>query len=88
MFALYVLHSSRLDRYYVGHTDDLEDRLARHNQGRSKSTKHGAPWEIVHTEDFETRSQAMAREREVKSWKSAARIRSLVEGIPHGGTGG
>jgi predicted GIY-YIG superfamily endonuclease len=42
-------------------------------------------WEIVYSEQFETKKLAYAREREVKSWKSKKRIVSLIAGSKHPG---
>ena len=78
MVYLYILHSERIGRFYVGHSADVEDRLERHNAGRSKATRAGKPWTLVHTEGFGTRSEACAREAKIKSWKSAQAIRDLI----------
>ncbi|MCB0825241.1 MAG: GIY-YIG nuclease family protein [Armatimonadetes bacterium] len=80
MFFVYILHSASSDRFYVGHTSNLDDRLARHNQGRSKSTKSGVPWTLVYHEQFESRAEAVRRESEIKSWKSRKRIEELING--------
>ena len=48
---------------------DVVQRLGQHNAGISKSTKHWRPWELVHQEAFETRAEAMTRERFLKSGK-------------------
>ncbi len=66
MFTVYILFSESLNRYYVGHTGDLKDRLIRHNQGRSKSTKSGIPWKIMYTEAYQTKPEAYQREMEIK----------------------
>jgi putative endonuclease len=65
-------------RFYVGSTQDIQDRLSRHNSGRSKATKTGIPWKIVYLEEFDTRSMAMVREMEIKNWKSHDRIEKLI----------
>jgi putative endonuclease len=67
-----------VDRYYVGQTSDLEDRLKRHNQGRSKYTKSGIPWKLMYKESFETRSEAMAREKKIKSAKNREYLRRII----------
>lgn len=46
---------------------DVTDRLRRHNAGHNKATKHGVPWELLHTEPFPTRSEAVLRERHCKT---------------------
>jgi predicted GIY-YIG superfamily endonuclease len=65
-------------RFYIGHSADLAARLASHNQSdnpRGKFARKNGPWNLVWSEPHPTRSAAMRREREIKSWKSATRIR-------------
>ena len=78
MFHLYILLSEKTNKFYIGSTGNLEDRITRHNGSRSKSTKTGIPWKLVYTEEFETRGEAMKRERAVKLWKSHERVAQLV----------
>ena len=79
MFIVYILFSSKVDQYYVGHTQNMEDRLSRHNSGRSLSTKKGKPWNLVYTEIFETRSEAMLREKAIKKMKSRTYLEQLIQ---------
>ena len=79
MFIVYILFSSKVDQYYVGHTQNMEDRLFRHNSGRSLSTKKGKPWNLVYTETFETRSEAMLREKAIKKMKSRTYLEQLIQ---------
>ena len=78
-YYLYILRSISRESYYIGSTADLEDRLKRHNKGRSKYTKSGIPWELVYFEEFPTRSEAYRREMQLKSWKSKKRIIRLID---------
>jgi putative endonuclease len=78
IYYVYILYSNSLDRYYVGSSGDIQDRLSRHNGGRSKSTKAGVPWSLVFYESFETRALAVQRELEIKKRKKRAYIESLV----------
>lgn len=78
MFFTYILWSDSLGKFYVGHTGDLESRLAYHNSGNVTSTREGVPWVLVYSESFATRGEAMKRETEIKRWKSAAAIRRLI----------
>ena len=66
-YFVYILYSESTDRYYVGQTQNLEERLERHNTGRNKSTKSGIPWMIVHFEVLPDRSTALAREKYIKN---------------------
>lgn len=67
MFYTYVIRSQSLQRFYVGSTQDVERRLQEHNAGKSKSTRPGVPWELIHVEEHATRSEAMLHERKIKS---------------------
>lgn len=52
---------------YTGWTNDRERRLAAHNSGRgSKYTSSRRPVELVYSEEWETKEQAMRRERQIK----------------------
>ncbi|HLE90669.1 MAG TPA: GIY-YIG nuclease family protein [Anaerolineales bacterium] len=67
VFYVYIIRSQRLQRYYVGSTEVVEKRLQEHNAGKSESTRAGTPWELIYTECFTTRSEAMLRERKIKA---------------------
>lgn len=82
-FVTYILYSSKIDKYYVGSTEDIEVRLKNHNAGISKFTSRGIPWILVYQEVFETRSQALAREREIKNKKSRKYIEFIIGPIAH-----
>jgi putative endonuclease len=77
-YWVYILESKRNHQYYVGQTDDVADRLSRHNKGKVISTKPFIPWVLVYSEDFRTRSEAVKREREIKARKSRKYIESLI----------
>ena len=79
MWFVYILYSDKIDRYYIGVTDNLEWRLERHNAGWGKYTKRGIPWIIVYTESFSTKSLALKRERQIKNRKSRTYIEALIK---------
>ena len=79
MFYVYILHSDILDRYYVGYTEVLETRLLQHNSGISTYTQKASDWVLKYSEQFETRSAAMAREKEIKNKKSRSYIEWIVQ---------
>jgi len=62
MFFLYILKSLKDHNGYVGTAGDTKKRLEDHNAGRVKSTKHRRPFVTIHTETFETLSEARKRE--------------------------
>jgi len=70
--------AKKLNRYYIGYTNDLEKRLLRHNAALGKYTKRGIPWVLVYTEAFPSKSDAIKREREIKKMKSRKYIQELL----------
>jgi predicted GIY-YIG superfamily endonuclease len=66
--------------YYVGHTDDLQTRLARHQAGEIASyTRSRRPVVLIWSEQFSTRIDAIERERQLKGW-SRAKKQALIVG--------
>ena len=78
-FLTYILQSQKSNRFYIGHTNDLLDRLSRHNSGKVVSTKNKGPWQVVYFETFDTKLEANHRELETKSKKSRIYIEKLIE---------
>jgi putative endonuclease len=78
MYTFYILHSTQLNKHYIGFTGDLiEDRLRKHLSDHSGFTSKAKDWLVVHVEHFQLKSDAARREKEVKAWKSATKIRAL-----------
>ena len=60
---------------YTGWTDDLSRRLAAHNAGRgAKYTRSRLPAELVYSEEYETKEQAMSREWHIKQLTRAEKL--------------
>jgi putative endonuclease len=79
MYIVYVLYSIRFDKIYIGYTSDLEDRYKSHNELATKGwTIRFRPWSILHTENFDSKSDAMKREKQLKSAAGRTFIRGLV----------
>mgnify|MGYP006289285099 CR=1 FL=1 len=79
-YFVYILYSQSKGRYYVGSTGNLEDRMTRHKQGRSKATKAGRPWQLVFKKQFQDRSSAYQYEMYIKKQKSSRYIEQLICG--------
>ncbi len=78
-FFTYILFSEKLDKFYIGHTIDLERRVNEHNSGFSKSTQSGLPWKLVYSKFFISKSEAYAFERKIKSMKNRKFILNLID---------
>ncbi|NLN31595.1 MAG: GIY-YIG nuclease family protein [Bacteroidales bacterium] len=80
MYSVYILYSKSRDKYYVGYTNNLERRISEHNRRKGKFTDTGIPWEIVYTEQYCTKKEAMNREKFIKSQKSKDKIIEIITG--------
>ena len=67
MYYAYVLRSLKDSSYYYGQTKNLETRLKIHNSGKSRYTKGHLPYVLHYSEEYDTRKQAIERERFLKS---------------------
>ena len=88
MFYTYVLRSLSHSTLYVGSSDNPERRLLeQHNKGRVRYTKGRKPWIIVWNGEFATRSDAMKRERFLKSGKGREYLKKVLGSTPGSSNG-
>ena len=85
MYYVYILKSQSTQKRYIGHTSNLERRLSEHNNPLHNKLKHTSrrkgPWTLVHSEEFNTRGEAMKREKWFKGGMGRKWIREhLKEG--------
>jgi putative endonuclease len=66
MYYTYILYSTTKSRFYVGQTNDVDDRINRHNKGQSLSTKSGIPWKMIYSISLNSRSEAVLLETKIK----------------------
>jgi predicted GIY-YIG superfamily endonuclease len=78
-FSVYILQCSD-GRFYTGHTDDLERRVAEHQTGGYCDFTAGRrPVRLVFQESFQTRIEALEAEQRIKPW-SRAKKQALIRG--------
>jgi len=83
MFTVYVLKSKTTGKIYVGYTQDLTKRLARHNKflptkKTSYTSKNIGPWGVVYKEDYQTREETITREKYLKSHHGRDWLKRMV----------
>ena len=78
-FWAYMLHCA--DRtFYVGHTDDLDARIGAHQSGLIDGyTATRLPVTLVWCDEFPSRYEALAAERQIKGWSRAKKL-ALIRG--------
>jgi len=80
MFTVYVLYNGTFGKIYIGYTSNLEQRVKSHNELATKGwTIKFRPWQVIHTEIFESKQDAMRREKELKSAKGREWVWQKIE---------
>ena len=81
-YWVYILQNETTGKLYKGQTSDLEKRLERHNTHESGSMrytyKQKGPWRLIHSEEHATRSEAMKREKFLKSGQGREWIKTSI----------
>jgi tRNA/rRNA methyltransferase len=79
VYSVYIVRCSD-GALYIGHAENIDERLARHNRGEATSfTAHRRPVSLVYSEGFSARKAAVARERQLKRWTHAKK-EALIAG--------
>ena len=89
MYYIYLIQSKIDDSKYVGYTNNLEDRIKRHNTGKEKYTKNKKPWKLIYYSAFRSRKEATDFEKYLKSGSGREFIRrriNLSSNLPAGAT--
>ena len=79
MYFVYILQSIKDKKYYIGQTENVDDRLAIHNKGLVRSTRLRIPFIIVKTETFDTRGEARKRENYLKKLKGGNEFKKIIK---------
>ena len=86
-YFVYILISEVDNSFYIGQTNNLEDRLRRHNAGRERYTKTKRPWERFWSIEMPSRAGAIRLERKIKNLKSRKRMLEFIEKIDKSNSG-
>jgi len=68
-YFVYILFSQSIQKFYIGQTNNIDQRIKRHNSSSQKFTSKGVPWELVWFTSKVTRSEAITLERKLKNLK-------------------
>ena len=78
MCYFYILYSRKSDLYYYGSTHNLKIRLQKHKTNHKGWTGRDKEWQIVYYEKYASLTEALKREKQVKSWKNRKRTETLI----------
>jgi putative endonuclease len=79
MFHLYILESETSGKLYIGQTNDLQDRINRHNSNQNLATRNKGPWKLLFSIEFKSRSEAVLLEKKLKSWKNPGKVKEWIK---------
>lgn len=80
MYVVYAIYNTYADKIYIGQTSNMETRLIEHNQKRGNhyTAMFEGEWKLIYTESVPTRSEALKREKQLKSFKGREYIKSHI----------
>jgi putative endonuclease len=80
MYFVYALYSSKFDKIYIGYSENPEKRLLSHNDERNNGwTGKFQPWKLIYTEKCETKTEALKREKQLKTAAGRRFVRALIQ---------
>ncbi|MDO8505918.1 MAG: GIY-YIG nuclease family protein [bacterium] len=78
MFYVYILVNPK-NKIYIGQTKDLNERLVGHKTGKTTYTRSKGPWRLLHSETYQTRNEALKREKQLKGGQGREWIKKTFE---------
>ncbi|OGY32311.1 MAG: hypothetical protein A3A57_01575 [Candidatus Woykebacteria bacterium RIFCSPLOWO2_01_FULL_41_12] len=82
MYFVYSVYNKKHNKTYIGQTKDLEERIRLHNKKVFKgyTSRFDGSWKLIYSESKETRTEALRRETQLKSYRGRQFIKNFVPG--------
>ncbi|UTW66567.1 GIY-YIG nuclease family protein [bacterium SCSIO 12643] len=77
-YYVYIIRSISTGKFYKGYSLSPYNRLKQHNNGESRYTQHFCPWELVFIQSFDSKTEALKREKVLKKY-SKKQIDNLIK---------
>jgi putative endonuclease len=81
MYYVYILYSKDIDKFYIGSTADIGQRVYKHDQKHRGFTAQTQDWQLVYSESYQTKAEGLKRELQIKKWKSRKMIEKLISSV-------
>lgn len=81
MFYVYVIYNRKNGKIYIGQTVNLEERIKLHKEKcfmNSYTARFDGGWELIYREESDNRSEALKREKQLKSFRGREFIKSHI----------
>ncbi len=79
MYYVYVLLSEKDNNFYIGFSENVEQRLDEHNAGKNVSTRLRRPFRLIYCEGHTSKSDALRREKYFKSSKGKTTLKQILK---------
>jgi len=76
---VYILYSEKLEKFYVGQTQNVQQRIQQHNTGLESSTRPGMPWRLIWYTLAVDRGAAMKLEKKIKNLNSQRKVAFMIK---------
>ena len=80
VYKVYVIYNEKVQKFYIGQTKDLCERLRMHNEKilKSYTSRFEGTWKVIHVENFPSRRDALIREKQLKSYQGRQFIKTII----------
>ena len=80
MYIVYAIHNKLAKKYYIGQTENMKRRLKQHNDHTfvGYTSRFQGEWMLIYTESVSTRSEALMREKQLKSGNGREYIKTFI----------
>jgi len=82
IYYVYIIQSQKDGKLYKGFTSNVEKRIRAHNQGEVKSTRNRKPFKLIYQEEYESKTEALKREKFLKSLEGGKTLKSKLNLAP------
>jgi len=83
MHSVYVLMSLKENKFYVGYTENIEQRVSEHNSGKNVSTQNRRPLKLLYYESHLSKQDALKRERYFKTSQGKTTLKQVLSNSLH-----
>jgi len=81
-FVVYILYSEKFNQHYTGYTSNIIERFKSHNHLATKGhTIKYRPWIVIHIEFFNSKSEAMKKEKYLKTGIGREFIKNIIQNL-------
>ena len=82
-YFVYAIYNPQNDKIYIGQTVDLVARLSQHNDSSFKkfTSRYSGNWTLVYKESFRSRSEAIKREKQLKSYQGRRFVKNKIKNL-------